>query len=415
MGLASRKANIELAIREGRLKHFQWMPVSKITWTFEDAHQYVTNLGLSGPSASAAWMDFCKSGKKPVGIPVVPRLYYPDDWEGIIHWLGWDKRRRNTEWVTLDECMEYARSLSLTGTSAAKAWHSYWKENERPVKIPSSPQGIYKENWPGWREFVGWGPEYRPFAQAREYVRSLNLSGKCMIRTWRSYCKSGRKPCDIPSCPERIYKEYEGMKDWLGWERFMSFEDARNYVISLNFNGKNVDAEWRIYLASGKKPKNLPAAPWAVYKEEWANMNHFMGRQEFIHVKDGFMSFDQAREYVVELGLGKGKRSASDEWKDYSKSGRRPRDLPSAPHMAYREQWKGIAHFCGVGKRKKTPKEWVPVVEKLAKENGGKIPSSSVLCSRGLYGLAFVVRERPELFIHLRQDDKSNLRDAKCV
>jgi hypothetical protein len=45
---------------------------------------------------------------------------------------------------------------------------------------------------------------YRPFKEAREFVRSLNLKG---TKEWQEYCKSGEKPDDIPSAPWETYKE----------------------------------------------------------------------------------------------------------------------------------------------------------------------------------------------------------------
>ena len=38
---------------------------------------------------------------------------------------------------------------------------------------------------------------------------------------WREYCKSGKKPADIPADPRRVYAEdgWTGMGDWLGTGR----------------------------------------------------------------------------------------------------------------------------------------------------------------------------------------------------
>ena len=54
---------------------------------------------------------------------------------------------------------------------------------------------------------------WKPFEEAREFARSLQLKGK---EEWHQYCKSGKdgipKPDDIPSAPWKIYKN-----DWNGW------------------------------------------------------------------------------------------------------------------------------------------------------------------------------------------------------
>ena len=47
--------------------------------------------------------------------------------------------------------------------------------------------------------------KFRDFESAREFVRSLHLKGN---KEWREYCKSGKKPDNIPSNPNWVYKEW---------------------------------------------------------------------------------------------------------------------------------------------------------------------------------------------------------------
>ena len=54
---------------------------------------------------------------------------------------------------------------------------------------------------------------WRPFDEARVFVRSLNLRGQ---EEWEEYRKSGERPDDIPSHPDRTYKN-DGWKDWIDW------------------------------------------------------------------------------------------------------------------------------------------------------------------------------------------------------
>jgi len=54
----------------------------------------------------------------------------------------------------------------------------------------------------------------QPFEEAREFVRKLKLKKQ---DEWQAYCKSGQKPDDIPTDPNRIYKsEFREYGDWLG-------------------------------------------------------------------------------------------------------------------------------------------------------------------------------------------------------
>ncbi len=64
------------------------------------------------------------------------------------------------------------------------------------------------------------GRHWRRFEQARAFARSLGLQSGA---EWRRFSKGelthlGRRPEDIPGCPERIYRDegWVGYRDWLG-------------------------------------------------------------------------------------------------------------------------------------------------------------------------------------------------------
>ena len=56
---------------------------------------------------------------------------------------------------------------------------------------------------------------YRSFTEARKYVHKLGLKSQS---DWKTYCKSRKKPDDIPYSPHLIYKNkgWKGIGDWLG-------------------------------------------------------------------------------------------------------------------------------------------------------------------------------------------------------
>jgi hypothetical protein len=58
-----------------------------------------------------------------------------------------------------------------------------------------------------------YGVNFRPFEEARKYVHTLELKNYI---EWREYCKSGKKPADIPTHPELVYNSWKSMGDWLG-------------------------------------------------------------------------------------------------------------------------------------------------------------------------------------------------------
>ena len=122
-------------------------------------------------------------------------------------------------WRPFGEAREYIHSLDI---KSRRQWWEYCKNGKKPDDIPTNPNQIYKdEGWKGMGDWLGTGNissrliECRPFNEAREFARSLNLKSGTQ---WREYCNKGKKPDDIPAWPDRSYKDkgWKGMGDWLG-------------------------------------------------------------------------------------------------------------------------------------------------------------------------------------------------------
>jgi hypothetical protein len=119
--------------------------------------------------------------------------------------------------------------------------------------------------------------KFRPFTEARDYVRNLGLKNQ---EDWRQYCKSGKRPRDIPANPQKVYKDdWKNLGDWLGTgtiaakkRLYRPFSEAREFVHSLKLKNQ---PEWNAYCKSGKKPADIPSNPNQVYKEEWKSYHGF--------------------------------------------------------------------------------------------------------------------------------------------
>ena len=193
--------------------------------------------------------------------------------------------------------------------------------------------------------------KWRPFAEARKYVRSLGLTRHV---EWAQWSKTSR-PKDIPASPWTVYPEWNGMKDWLGdsfsrkeYEsiRWRPFEDAREFARSL---GLKKEKEWRVYCKGGmpglpERPIDVPVYPQQAYREQYAGMKDWLGYDP----KDKHRPFEEAREYVRTLGI-----LTVDEWRVYCAAGKLPEDIPSNPQRVYRGLgW--VDWWDWLGKEKKT-------------------------------------------------------------
>jgi hypothetical protein len=215
-----------------------------------------------------------------------------------------------------------------------RGWEEYCKSGKKPKDIPMDPRRTYEKDWKTMKNWLG--SEWCSFKEARDFVRKLKLKN---IQEWYDYCKSGDKPDDIPVRFDQVYKkEYQGVGDLLG----TGFVASKNRIYlsfteSRNFvrslNLKN-HKEWVAYCKSGDKPDDIPSSPIHVYKKEYVDLGNWLGTGIAATRKKQFCSFTEAREFVRGLGLKNRK-----EWIDYCKSGDKPNDIPVKPWKTYKE-WK---------------------------------------------------------------------------
>jgi hypothetical protein len=96
------------------------------------------------------------------------------------------------------EAKEYVHKLGLKSQTQ---WKKYCDSGQKPPDIPSAPIRVYKNEWKGMSDWLGIDfiapnyRQYRPFKEARAFVRGLKLKGNT---EWENYAKSGNKPPDIP-------------------------------------------------------------------------------------------------------------------------------------------------------------------------------------------------------------------------
>jgi hypothetical protein len=178
--------------------------------------------------------------------------------------------------------------------------------------------------------------KFLTFHQARKKARTLGLKRK---REWEKLCKSKNRPKNIPVCPRLVYKEYgwTNFPDFLGYKpghRFLPFEQAREFVMSLGFN---TTTEWKQYRSSGKRPKNIPSDPKVVYKRKYKGLRDWIG----LPIKN-FLTFTKARKYVRN-----NKSLTGSNWGEWSKT-HRPFNIPSRPDVIYKDKgWKGWKDWFG--------------------------------------------------------------------
>jgi hypothetical protein len=187
---------------------------------FTQAREYARSLKIKGTSG---WRQFCNSNKKPDDIPANPsKAYQNTGWVSLGDWLGTGTIATHLrEYKSFIQARKYVHSLDLKNVAE---WKQFCVSGKRPEYIPANPNRTYKNaGWISWGDWLGTGvialrfKKYRSFLQARQFTHSLNLKSSA---EWQQFCKSGKKPEDISTKPERTYKNkgWIGMRDWLGTE-----------------------------------------------------------------------------------------------------------------------------------------------------------------------------------------------------
>jgi len=199
-------------------------------------------------------------------------------------------------------------------------------------------------------------PKWRPFQQAREYARSLNLQSR---EEWETFSKSDERPGDIPFAPSQFYKYqgWTGYVDWLGLLRknkskFQRFKYARNFVRSLRIDNR---IQWNMYCTGklqekGIKPVNIPSSPDTVYAEKgWVSWNDWFGCGIVECNGKVYEPFVDAKIFARSLKL-----KDVYEWFSYcngeiTQKQPLPETIPSSPHEIYKKcGWVSWRDWLGV-------------------------------------------------------------------
>jgi hypothetical protein len=193
-----------------------------------------------------------------------------------------------------------------------------------PEDIPAKPQRTYaNKGWKGMGDWLGTGnvatfrKEYRPFREARAFVRKLGLKREA---DWRAFYKGemprlGRLPADIPTNPNKTYAQtgWHGMGDWLGTgtiaaqlRKYRPFREARACVRKLKLKST---PGWDAFCKGempklGRLPADIPATPRHTYANKgWKSMGDWLGTRRIADHLNQFRPFLKARAFARKLKL----------------------------------------------------------------------------------------------------------------
>jgi superfamily II DNA or RNA helicase len=278
----------------GRLAKLAPMP-------YEDAKAFVQRHGIRNQRRFRAY----RRGVFP-DLPAVPDDLpgNPDSAYRGSGWISWGDffgtgyvSPRLQVFRPFEEARAFVRAL---GIKSPGEWEHYRRGKHscgrKPRDIPSRPNNTYKTEWVSWGDWLGYHPrndrQWRPFSEARQFVRALGLKS---LDEWQSYRVGGKphlppRPADIPSHPHTVYNAengWNGYGDWVGnglvrgpQLPLRSFDDAREFARSL---GLKTASEWSRYSANKiprleRRPRDIPARPREKYPDRWTGWDDWLGR-----------------------------------------------------------------------------------------------------------------------------------------
>ena len=294
---------------------------------FEEARQIVQKAGIKTLSE---YQDRYKELQE-LGLPRSPSIFYKKD-----GWLGW-KDFLGENFQTYKEIQEIAQKAGIKTEAEYKKVYS-------KLGLPSYPDIIYEEEWPGWKKFLvrekkKRAQNTRRFLGVRRnlpnFEKAKEIAQGAGIKTHREY-KKAYIELGLSSSPNITYKGqgWKGWGDFLGTGRVMgknfpSYEEAKQ--IAQEAGIKTVLEYREVYRSLG-----LPSAPYMIYKAQgWKGWKPFLGTNP--------LNFEEAQALVQKAGIKK----SLEYQKRYKELG-----LPANPNITYKGQgWKGWGDFLGTNSK----------------------------------------------------------------
>ena len=121
-----------------------------------------------------------------------------------------------------------------------------------------------------------------------------------------------------------------------------SFEEARVFVHQLQLKSSK---EWSEWAKSESRPDDIPFNPHRAYKDKgWISFGDWFGTGTIAAFNRIYLSFEDARIFVQNINL-----KSKNEWAEWSKSDKKPDNIPANPPLVYKDRWLGWGDWLGTG------------------------------------------------------------------
>ena len=253
---------------------------------------------------------------------------------------------------------DFKRVLEFMNINSFKEYMEWFNSIEFEFEIfPISPKKFYGEEWEGWPNGHLRNHKIDKAMQlALEKAIELEINEIRALENGEIVSFYNNLPLEQHTLLPKTHNKKTKRSFINRKKKWMEFAEAQAHVQEVGIQSSTEFREWS---KAGKRPFNLPSAPDVRYKKEWVSWYHFLGTKGKRRVVKKWMEFAEAQAHVQEVGI-----QSSTEFREWSKSGKRPFNLPSAPAVKYKKEWKGWPHFLGTKGKRRVVKKKRRVVKK---------------------------------------------------
>ena len=236
--------------------------------------------------------EYRKRYKEIPGAPSNPDHTYGKEWEGWGIFLGISLQQRQRQYLPYEELKKKVQVLGI------KSFLEYRKRYKEIPGAPSNPNIIYREEWEGWRIFFGTSlQQYLPYEELKEKVQVLGIT------SIEEYRKRYKEIPGAPSNPNIIYREeWEGWRAFLGTNlqqrqrQYLPYEELKEKVQVLGI------ISVKEYRKRYKEIPGTPLHPNRTYREEWEGWRAFLGTN-LQQRQQQYLSYEELKKKVQALGI----------------------------------------------------------------------------------------------------------------
>ena len=254
-----------------------------------------------------------------------------------------------TEWLPFEEAREIIQNQKLKSNNE---WRVYSLTN-RHNNIPANPDKVYVDNgWISWGDWLGTDEVssklriFLPFKEAKRYVQTLKIKNHL---EWVDYCKSNKRPNNIPSNPQLEYKNkgWIGYGDWLG-TNVRGKGNNISYVELIKLIKKTKvksEKEWFNYWDNNDKPMNVPKHINKTIYNEWKGWDVFFNGEK--------LNYTESIKIVHRLKI-----KNNLEWRELCKLNKIPINIVRNPDREFKTcGWTSWGDWFGNGNTPKKKKQ----------------------------------------------------------